>query len=156
MKSCKFNFDPALKDVATMATIARVVENVGVGAYLGAAHLVGDLRVLTAAASILTIEARHQTVLNIFQGGSAIPQAFDIPLLPQEVLAIAGSFISGCDLGIKGAFPGPVPAFCFPRNSLPFSCCHQLTLHLLLPTPKPSPSGPSWNSARPLSMTAVP
>jgi hypothetical protein len=101
IKSCKFNFEPALKDVATMATIARVVENVGVGAYLGAAHLVGDLRVLTAAASIVTIEARHQTVLNIFQGGSAIPQAFDIPLLPQEVLAIAGSFIEGCDLGIK-------------------------------------------------------
>ncbi|KAI0288262.1 ferritin-like domain-containing protein [Russula brevipes] len=101
VKSCQFNFDSVLKDVATMATVARVVENVGVGAYLGAAHLVQDPRVLTAAASIVTIEARHQTMLNILQTGSAIPQAFDIPLLPQEVLAIAGSFISGCDLGIK-------------------------------------------------------
>jgi len=101
LKSCQFNFDSVLKDVATMGTVARVVENVGVGAYLGAAHLVQDPRVLTAAASIVTIEARHQTMLNILQSGSAIPQAFDIPLLPQEVLAIAGSFISGCDLGIK-------------------------------------------------------
>ncbi|KAI9507175.1 ferritin-like domain-containing protein [Russula earlei] len=100
LTSCQFDFSSVLTDVSTMATVARVVENVGVGAYLGAAHLIQDPRVLTAAASIVTIEARHQTILNIFQGGSAIPQSFDIPLLPQEVLAIAGSFISGCDLGV--------------------------------------------------------
>jgi hypothetical protein len=97
---CSFDFTSALVDVSTMLTIARVVENVGVGAYLGAAHLIQDPRVLTAAASIVTIESRHQTILNIFEGASAIPQSFDIPLLPQEVLAIAGSFISGCSLGI--------------------------------------------------------
>ena len=83
-----------------MVPVARVVENVGVGAYLGAAHLVGDLNVLTAAASIMTVEARHQTILNVLSGATAIPQSFDIPLLPQEVLAIAGAFIKGCDLGI--------------------------------------------------------
>lgn len=98
--TCKFDFTSVLTDVKTMAPVARLVENVGVGAYLGAAHLVQDPVVLTAAASILTIEARHQTILNLFQGGSAIPQSFDIPLLPQEVLAIAGPFISGCDLGV--------------------------------------------------------
>ncbi|KAH8986313.1 ferritin-like domain-containing protein [Lactarius akahatsu] len=98
--TCKFDFTSVLTDVKTMAPVARLVENVGVGAYLGAAHLVQDPVVLTAAASILSIEARHQTILNLFQGGSAIPQAFDIPLLPQEVLAIAGPFISGCDLGV--------------------------------------------------------
>jgi Ferritin-like domain len=87
-----------------MVSAARLFENVGVGAYLGAAHLVQDVRVLTDAATIVTIEARHQTVLNLFQAVTAIPQAFDIPLLPQEVLAIAGSFISGCSLGIQGAF----------------------------------------------------
>ncbi|KAH9059312.1 ferritin-like domain-containing protein [Lactarius vividus] len=100
LSTCKFDFTSVLTDVKTMAPVARLVENVGVGAYLGAAHLVEDPVVLTAAASILTIEARHQTVLNMFQGGSAIPQAFDIPLLPQEVLSIAGPFISGCDLGV--------------------------------------------------------
>jgi hypothetical protein len=87
-----------------MVTTARVVEYVGVGAYLGAAHLIEDLRILTSAASILTIESRHQTVLNLFEGGSAISQPFDIPLLPQEVLAIAGGFIKGCDLGVPGTF----------------------------------------------------
>ncbi|KAI0299714.1 ferritin-like domain-containing protein [Multifurca ochricompacta] len=100
LSTCKFDFSKVLTDVSTMAPVARLVENVGVGAYLGAAHLIQDPVVLTAAASIATIEARHQTILNVLQSGTAIPQAFDIPLLPQEVLAIAGPFISGCDLGV--------------------------------------------------------
>jgi len=103
---CQFNFDSVLTDVATMAATARVVENVGVAAYLGAAHLVTDPQILTAAASILTIEARHQTILNTMSGvGSPIPQAFDIALNPNEVLAIAGGFISGCDLGVPANTP---------------------------------------------------
>jgi hypothetical protein len=100
--SCKFNFDSVLTDVSTMAATARVVENVGVGAYLGGATLLDDPVLLDSAASILTVEARHQTILNILSGtGSAIPSAFDIPLKPAEVLAIAGSFFDGpCDVGI--------------------------------------------------------
>ncbi|KAL5527094.1 hypothetical protein ACEPAG_5885 [Sanghuangporus baumii] len=97
---CSFDFSSVLTDVATMAPVARLVENVGVGAYLGAAHLVTDPIILTDAASIVTVEARHQTILNVLNGGTAIPAAFDLPLLPQEVLAIAGPFISGCSVGI--------------------------------------------------------
>ncbi|KAI0079723.1 hypothetical protein K474DRAFT_559276 [Panus rudis PR-1116 ss-1] len=100
ISTCSFNFDSVLTDVATMAPVARVVENLGVAAYLGAAHLIDDPVLLTAAASILTVEARHQTILNIFNQGSAIPSAFDIPFTPSEVLAVASSFISGCDLGV--------------------------------------------------------
>ncbi|THH20269.1 hypothetical protein EW146_g1055 [Bondarzewia mesenterica] len=101
LTSCSFDFSSVLTDVTTMAATARLVENVGVSAYLGAAHLVTDPTILTAAASIMTVEARHQTMLNVLSGtGSAIPQAFDIFLSPSEVLAIAGGFISGCDLGI--------------------------------------------------------
>lgn len=105
LSTCVFNFDSVLTDVATTMTVARVVEMTGVGAYLGAAGLLDDPRFLTSAASILTIEARHQTILNSLNGGTSIPQAFDIPLLPNQVLAIAGSFISGCDLGITGNAP---------------------------------------------------
>jgi hypothetical protein len=83
-----------------MVDTARVVENVGVGAYLGGATLISDPVVLDAAASILTVEARHQTILNVLDLGSAIPQSFDIPLTPSEVLAIAGPFISNCSLPI--------------------------------------------------------
>lgn len=86
-----------------MAATARVVENLGVAAYLGAANLITDPVLLTAAASILTVEARHQTVLNILNGAStAIPSAFDIAFTPSEVLAVASPFISGCDLGVPG------------------------------------------------------
>lgn len=87
-----------------MAAVARVVEAVGVGAYLGAAPLVKDPVLLTAAGSILTVEARHQTILNILsKNGTAIPSAFDIALTPNEVLALASPFIDGpCDLGVKG------------------------------------------------------
>ena len=88
-----------------MVSVARLVENVGVSAYLGAAHLVSDPTLLTAAASIMTVEARHQTVLNILDNGSAIAQPFDIALSPSEVLALAGGFISGCDVGITGTVP---------------------------------------------------
>lgn len=100
--SCKFSFDSVLTDVNTMAATARVVENVGVGAYLGGATLISDPVLLDSAGSILTVEARHQTILNILSGtGTAIPSAFDIPLTPSEVLALAGPFFDGpCDVGI--------------------------------------------------------
>lgn len=101
--SCKFNFGPVLQSVGTMINVARIVEDVGVGAYLGAAHLISDPVLLTAAASIMTVEARHQTVLNILSGtGTAIPSAFDIALRPEEVLAIVSPFFSGpCNLGVQ-------------------------------------------------------
>jgi len=102
--SCKFNFDAATADLATTVATARVVENVGVSAYLGGATLITDPVLLDAAGSILSIEARHSTVLNILSAGTAIPAAFDIPLKPNEILAIAAPFIdtsSPCDLGIS-------------------------------------------------------
>ena len=87
-----------------MATTARIVESVGVSAYLGGAALVSDPVLLTSAASILTAEARHQTILNILSGvGTAIPNAFDFALTPSEVLALASQFFNGpCDVGVPG------------------------------------------------------
>lgn len=99
--TCEFDFSSVLTDVSTMAATARVVEMVGVAAYLGGATIIDDPILLDAAASILTVEARHQTMLNILAGSVSIPQAFDIPLTPQEVLSIAGGFITGtCNTGI--------------------------------------------------------
>jgi hypothetical protein len=100
LTGCKFDFSSVLTDVSTMAATARVVENVGVAAYIGGSTLLTDPQLVAAAASILTIEARHQTILNIINLGDPIPAAFDIALTPSEVLAIAGGFISGCSLGI--------------------------------------------------------
>lgn len=99
--SCSFDFSSALTDVSTMLATARVVENLGVMAYLGAASLITDPQLLEIAGSILTTEARHQTMLNVLSGtGTAIPSSFDLALTPSEVLAVASPFISGCDLGV--------------------------------------------------------
>jgi len=100
--SCGFDFSSALTDVSTMLATARVVENLGVMAYLGAASLITDPQLLEIAGSILTTEARHQTMLNVLSGsGTAIPSAFDLALTPEEVLAVASPFFnSTCDLGI--------------------------------------------------------
>lgn len=85
-----------------MVATARLVEYVGVSAYLGASSIVSDKDLLVTAAEVLTVEARHQTILNILIGATAIPQAFDMALLPPSVLAIASGFISGCTLPITG------------------------------------------------------
>lgn len=101
---CQFDFGSVLSSVSAMAPVARIVEDLGVAAYLGAAHLMSDPVLLTDAASILTVEARHQTVLNILNGGSALPQAFNLVFTPTQVLAVASPFISGCtiDVGAPG------------------------------------------------------
>lgn len=78
------------------------MEEVGVSAYLGGTALISDRAVLQVAGTIATVEARHQSVLNALNGANTIPNAFDIPLSASQVLAIAGGFISGCDIGISG------------------------------------------------------
>jgi hypothetical protein len=109
LKTCTFNFDPVLTDVATMAAVARVVEHVGVGAYLGGADLVQEKDFLGAAASILTIEARHQSFLNIVAGATTVPQALDVALSPSDVLSIAGAFVQGCDPAAEIGLPAGNP-----------------------------------------------
>lgn len=122
--TCKFNFESALTDLATTVATARVVENVGVSAYLGGATLITDPVLLDAAGSILTIEARHSTILNVLSAGTAIPSPFDIPMTPSEILALAGPFIdtsSPCDLGIPANVPLTISGTPTPGSLLSFS-----------------------------------
>ncbi|POY70913.1 hypothetical protein BMF94_6091 [Rhodotorula taiwanensis] len=93
---CGYDFSKALADPLTFLSAARIIEAVGVSAYLGAAHLLKSADLLEAAASILTLEARHQSLLNVLNGGSFNPQSFDIQLTPQAVLSLVGGFLTGC------------------------------------------------------------
>ncbi|EGO60883.1 hypothetical protein NEUTE1DRAFT_76452 [Neurospora tetrasperma FGSC 2508] len=107
VQECTYNFQ-AVTSAAAMVATAAVLENVGVSAYLGAAQLVTDPGILTTAASILTVEARHQTFIRAASGVVAVPQAFDTPLSPKQVFSLAAPFITSCPDGsnlILKAFP---------------------------------------------------
>jgi len=117
IQGCTFNVSPLLTDVSTMVAAARLVENVGVSAYLGALTLINDTVLSTAAATIMTVEARHQTILNLLSGATPIPQAFDVALNPSEILALAGPLISGCNLGIPCMHPDNYSRWCSTYNS---------------------------------------
>ena len=66
-------------------------------AYTGAAqYLIDNDDLLTAALTIHGVEARHAAYLNVVTGSdSPFPNAVDAPMTPDEVLAIAGPFITG-------------------------------------------------------------
>ncbi|GAA5976452.1 hypothetical protein JCM11641_006017 [Rhodosporidiobolus odoratus] len=108
VSSCSFDFSAVLKDPITFLGAARTIEAAGQAAYLGAAHLLTDPQLLTTAGSILTLEARHQSLLNLFNGGAFTSQSFDIALSPSGVLALAGGFMKGCqasDFGLTSNNP---------------------------------------------------
>ncbi|KAM7217894.1 protein rds1 [Rhypophila decipiens] len=106
VQACQYNF--GFTDAAGMLATAAVLENVGVSAYLGAAKLIADPNILTTAGSILTVEARHQTLARTIAKVVAVPQGFDTPLSPQQVFSLAAPFIASCPEGsnlILTAFP---------------------------------------------------
>ncbi len=91
-KEAKYDFGYA--DLAGFINTAKALENTGVSAYTGAAqYLIDEDDLLTAALTIHGVEARHAAYLNGLTGDSPFPEAFDPPLTPDEVLAIAGPFI---------------------------------------------------------------
>ena len=87
----KYNF--GYNDARGFAKVAQALENTGVMAYTGAAYLIKAPNLLTTAATIATVEARHASFLNLLNGDVPFPAAFDTPKSPAEILAIAGQFI---------------------------------------------------------------
>ena len=103
---CTYNFaQTAFGSVTQFLKVAQALENTGVMAYDGAIHLLngtpttptGLNDLLTAGATIATVEARHASYLNLINGDVPFPDAFDTPKLPSEICAIAAQFIVSCD-----------------------------------------------------------
>jgi hypothetical protein len=73
--------------------ILAVQEIVGTGAYLGAAPFVESKDILSAAASILAIEARQSSFVNTILGNNAFSAAFETSLSIEQVVTIVAPFI---------------------------------------------------------------
>ena len=74
-----------------------MITSVGIGAYLGGASLLTDDLVLeTAAAAILTVEARHDAYLRAGVRGSPFPTPFDTALTAVFAYNLAQMFIAHC------------------------------------------------------------
>lgn len=74
---------------------ARALENTGVSAYDGAASALTTADLLTAAGTIVAVEARHAAYLDLLSGQVPFPAPFEQPASRADVLKIAGPFIVG-------------------------------------------------------------
>lgn len=108
---CTYDF--GYTDVKSFLATASILEGVGVSAYLGAAADIMSKTYLTAAGSILTVEARHSAYLRSKLDKSPFPQAFDAPLTLDEVYSLASPFITSCP-----AENPALPVKAFPALSL--------------------------------------
>jgi hypothetical protein len=87
----KFDFKGANTNAAMFLKTAQVLENTGVHAYSGQALNIKSGAYVRAAVSILTIEARHASVIGLLNdpsGGAIAPDGpFDTPFTAAKVLA---------------------------------------------------------------------
>lgn len=87
VKQPKFNFHGTTADQATFQQTAYVLENTGVHAYLGQAGNIKTPAYLLAAASIVTIEARHSGAIGSIINKAINPNgAFDNGLPASAIL----------------------------------------------------------------------
>ncbi|WP_435063061.1 ferritin-like domain-containing protein [Halobaculum sp. EA56] len=82
---------------------AQALENTGVAAYTGAAAAIKQNAVLGAAAGIQSVEARHASFFNLVNGDSPFPKGVEEAKSVDEVLEIAGQFVTS-----EAASPAPL------------------------------------------------
>jgi hypothetical protein len=99
---------PTFRSQEELVMFFATVEEVGAGAYLGAAPLLQNKDLLTAAASIHNVEAQHASVLKAVMNDPVPSPAFGQPLSVAQVLDAVNPL-----LGTGGGTPG------MPSTGLP-------------------------------------
>ena len=89
----KYNL-PMLESQDQIVRFFTTVEEVGAGAYLGAAPLLKDKTLLGAAVSIHNVEAQHASTLKAFMNDPMPSPAFGTPMTADQVLAIVTPFLN--------------------------------------------------------------
>ena len=87
-------YDFGYTDMASFLATAAALENTGVSAYDGAGQYLTNLDLITAAGSIVAVEARHASYLNLITGADPFPEGFEQAKTPTQILEIAGPFIT--------------------------------------------------------------
>lgn len=87
MEQASYKF-PTLTSAAQVYKTLATVEDLGASAYLGAAPLVQNPAVLTAAVEIHTVEAEHATAWRYLAGMDPLPFAFATPRTVPQVLSV--------------------------------------------------------------------
>lgn len=128
---CVYSF--GVTDPKMFLATASILEGVGISAYLGAAADIMSKNYLTAAGSILTVEARHSSYIRAAIGQVPFPSPFDVPLSLNEVYTLAAPFIVSCpSSNVK------LPVKAFPSLTLdpksPANITAGTTITLLTPT----------------------
>ncbi|MDP8902068.1 MAG: ferritin-like domain-containing protein [Actinomycetota bacterium] len=90
----RYNFGKtAFTSIGKFISVARLLENTGVKAYDGAIAHIEAAKLLTAGATIATVEARHAAYLNLINGLQPFPSAFDEPVAPRAICEKVQGFI---------------------------------------------------------------
>ena len=77
---------PAFDSREAILNFAKVAEDIGVGAYQGAAAAISNKDYLAVAGSIVQVEARHAAIMNLLLGLDPVPAAVTPSLTVDEVL----------------------------------------------------------------------
>ncbi len=108
-----YGFQPYGSDNKTLfsadsfVSVAMLLENTGVMAYDGAISQIQSTTLITTAATIATVEARHAAYLNQLNGVIPFPAAFDTPATATTILSAAASFLAPCSAFPATAVAGP-------------------------------------------------
>jgi hypothetical protein len=87
-------YDFGYTDAGSFLATAAAITSTGLMAYDCAGRFLGDRGLITAAASIAAVEARHSAYLNLVIGASPAPMALEPTRDPDEIRDLVGQYLA--------------------------------------------------------------